>query len=124
MAAAFIAYSAARDEINPENDNCPSQCPALNQMRTDLCNVCPVKIEKEAFEISTIESLDESAPGWKRYGFQNLYGAVLDALDMESLPAARRTVVTARMIRIIEGERARFRRVKDWNDRAKRQNEG
>ena len=60
-----------------------------------------------------IEDLAEM-PG-PQFGFDYLYKCLVEVVNMESIPADRLTITTARLRAIIEGERSRIKRVNKWN---------
>lgn len=50
-----------------------------------------------------------------------LFSSVIHTLDLRKIPTARQTVAVARMIQILDAERSRYKRVKDWNEKLQRE---
>lgn len=87
----------------------------MNQKRAEFCGGCDIKLAKQEFENQTIEDLNADAPAWERYGFDRLYETVVGVRNLRELPLEKRTLITDRLIRILEAEQARADRVKAWN---------
>lgn len=117
VAAGFLEYATELDGLNPQFDDCPGFCPSTGTERSDFCEGCDVKTERDNFR-ETCESVLSEMPG-SRFGFDKLKQAVVDAMLLDDLPFERQTVTTAKLRRIIEGERQRIRRLRDWNKRTK-----
>lgn len=58
----------------------------------------------------------ETMPG-PQFDFEYLNKCVAEVMTIRNLPRDKWNIVTARFNDIIEGERARLRRLRDWNKR-------
>lgn len=109
-----MQYSEELNDVSPEYDDCPISCNFFpDQKAGQFCDSCEKGSARAIFEESIKEQLAESK-GRGSYGFEMLQNAIFDALRFEELPQARRTTTAARMINIIQAERSRIVRVKDW----------
>jgi hypothetical protein len=118
-----MQYAEDCRDISPIFDDCPSWCNAFDEPRDTFCDNCDLHIAGKMFETETLEALAKLDASAKlsgnpdRYSFEYLKNCVIDCLEMEDLPCERRTVHTARMMRIIKLERNRISRLKAWEDR-------
>lgn len=109
--------------MDPAFDECGEICGESGKPQIFYCESCPMKTAQENFESSCTEWLDERAPEvWKKYGFNKLLAAVLDAMRFETLTPENQTAATGKLVRILNGERNRIKRIDAWNEKQKRQN--
>lgn len=117
-----MQYSAEVRNLAPEYDDCPDLCPALGTKRSEFCESCDRGDARRQYQETVEQGLADLAKEKDRstkWTFEKLNRCVIDALQFEALPASRRTIVTALMVAILEKERTRIQRVKDWNDKIK-----
>lgn len=122
----FLYYSKGLDDLAPDFDLCPTVCgDALSQglkkiKKSALCADCPKREAKEKFLENCEHFLNEQVgERWKRYGLNNLYQAVLQTLDLEGLGESSLTLTASRMLNILDSERAKMRRINEWNEKQK-----
>lgn len=119
----FLYFWKSEDErLDPQYYSCPAICGETDEARNDLCSECPHRERKDHFRKETIFALDKyCGNGWRKYGFDNLFAAVLDVTEIDR-ERDELTVTAARLADIIESERAKMRRIEDWNNRQQRKN--
>lgn len=122
VAAEFLSYSIERETINPIYDDCPNVC-VQGGRRTEYCDSCEILAARDSYKERAEEQLAEHAKEnhgrGVKYDFQFLNRCVIDARTFEDLPPERLTVTAAEMVRTLEGERHRIKRVRDWNEKQK-----
>lgn len=110
------------NDLSPEYDLCPEICgEGLKKAGSrSACDECPKRDAKNDFKERTIGFLDDQCGrSWRRYGFDNLYGQVLNALDLGD-DTSGLTLTAAICVRIVESERSRIRRIDEWNAKQKK----
>jgi hypothetical protein len=118
VAAGYLDYSDAIDDESPVYDECPGQCPEYGDERRTYCDNCPIGFARDAFKETTSTELAEMAekePAGEKFGFDYLYQCLIDALIANDIPPDLVTMTTARLRGIIDGERNRIKRLKQWN---------
>lgn len=100
---------------SPVYDQCPTHCDTYNEKRATFCESCPAGIARDDFREYCEAELSEM-PG-PQFGYDYLYRCLIEVKDIGDMPAEAETVTTARLRAIIEAERYRIRRAKDWNKR-------
>lgn len=113
-------YQEVLEDIDPSYDECPSYCPKYESRHTDVnefCNICEIKIAKDAYEEETKKLLHERlGKVWEKYGFENLERQVRQTFELKE-KRDNLSIVSMIMVNVLLTEENRQRRIKDFNRR-------
>lgn len=116
----FLYYSRALGELAPEYLDCPEFCglrdgDRLKPANALGCDECPRRDIRVEFEQDAREMLEKRAPGWERWGFEELYRQALDVFDFAKLDADKLTITSEALVLILKDEQEKVRMIDEWN---------
>lgn len=118
----FLYLSRELGELSPEFLDCPEFCPNDEDTIYGYCESCPRLELKDEFKANCIELLEERAPGWEKWGFDDLYEQAIAVFDLEQIPLEKQTIVTAGLINILQNEREKMRLIDEFNRQQEQKN--
>lgn len=102
-------------DSNPMYDECPSYCGTEEKKREDFCTNCPAKRQQDAFKEKLEEALEFELEGkWQEFGIGMLLRNINDVAEVSTTDPNKWTVSTARLVEILESEKAKKRRIEDF----------
>lgn len=125
VAAGFLEYATTRADESPIFDDCPTVCGHTGKDARNFCGACPVAAAREAYRDECEIELKEAAETLRRRGlrdgsgfdFEYLERCVIEAQTIKrELPLDRWTIVTARLVHILNAEQNRRDRARQWNE--------
>lgn len=118
----FLYLSRELGELSPEYLDCPVFCGNDEETVYGYCETCPRAELKDDFKTSCVELLEERAPGWEKWGFDELYDQAIAVFDLEQIPEEKRTITTAGLIEILSSEREKMKLIDEYNREQERKN--
>lgn len=107
-------------------DDCPDICVKFpkREKTNDYCNLCDVKIARDAYEEATKGYLDDRLGNkWKKWTFEEIENTVLSIYNIKESDKTKWTVTTSTLVAVLDGEINRQQRIKLWQDKQKAKNE-
>jgi len=110
-------------DISPEYDECPLVCFKREGNGKEFCDGCEVKVAKDLFKEEAAQALnDRFKDKWKVYDLDHLLESVIGIVNSEDDDKTTWSPTTEMLFDVYVGQRARLRRVDDWNLKQKLKN--